>query len=139
MSLLAGLVALIIQNLHESRLVDSTEAPRKVQVESVVQLLDEGNTVPFITRYRKERTGGLNEEVIRHIQARVGAQMQGSASLTVTPGDADATNGNQGDVALTSGLNDIQTTAGIPRAEGPPGRGPRPFRRILRQMAGAIA
>jgi uncharacterized protein len=44
---------------------------RKVQVESVVGLLDEGNTVPFITRYRKERTGGLNEEVIRQIQARV--------------------------------------------------------------------
>jgi uncharacterized protein len=44
---------------------------RKVQVESVVQLLDEGNTVPFITRYRKERTGGLNEEVIRQVQARV--------------------------------------------------------------------
>src|SRR5947209_20268348 len=44
---------------------------RKVQVESVVQLLDEGNTVPFITRYRKERTGGLNEEIIRQIQARV--------------------------------------------------------------------
>jgi len=45
---------------------------RKVQVESVVQLLDEGNTVPFITRYRKERTGGLNEEMIRQIQGRVG-------------------------------------------------------------------
>jgi uncharacterized protein len=44
---------------------------RKVQVESVVQLLDDGNTVPFITRYRKERTGGLNEEVIREIQGRV--------------------------------------------------------------------
>src|SRR5437879_6170189 len=44
---------------------------RKVQVESVVQLLDEGNTVPFITRYRKERTGGLDEELIRTIQARV--------------------------------------------------------------------
>ncbi len=44
---------------------------RRVQVESVVQLLDEGNTVPFITRYRKERTGGLNEVVIREIQARV--------------------------------------------------------------------
>ncbi len=44
---------------------------RKIQVEAVVQLLDEGNTVPFITRYRKERTGGLNEEVIRQIQARV--------------------------------------------------------------------
>src|SRR5437588_1208319 len=44
---------------------------RKVQVENVVQLLDEGNTVPFITRYRKERTGGLNEDVIRQVQSRV--------------------------------------------------------------------
>ena len=45
---------------------------RRVQVESVVQLLDEGNTVPFITRYRKERTGNLNEMAIREIQLRVG-------------------------------------------------------------------
>jgi uncharacterized protein len=44
---------------------------RKVQVESVVRLLDEDNTVPFITRYRKERTGGLNEDVIRAVQVRV--------------------------------------------------------------------
>jgi uncharacterized protein len=44
---------------------------RKVQVEAVVALLDEGNTVPFITRYRKERTGGLDEEMIRRVQARV--------------------------------------------------------------------
>jgi uncharacterized protein len=44
---------------------------RKVHVENVVQLLDEGNTVPFITRYRKERTGGLDEEKIRIIQRRV--------------------------------------------------------------------
>jgi len=43
---------------------------RKAQVEAVVQLLDEENTVPFITRYRKERTGGLNEEAIRRIQER---------------------------------------------------------------------
>src|SRR5215204_1265316 len=49
---------------------------RKVQVESVVQLLDEGNTVPFITRYRKERTGGLNEEVIRQIKMRIEHQRQ---------------------------------------------------------------
>jgi protein Tex len=45
---------------------------RRVQVESVVQLLDEGNTVPFITRYRKERTGNLNEVAIHEIQVRVG-------------------------------------------------------------------
>src|SRR5262245_520413 len=44
---------------------------RKVQVEAVVQLLDEGNTIPFITRYRKERTGGLDEDVLRTIQERV--------------------------------------------------------------------
>ncbi len=49
---------------------------RKVQVESVVQLLDEGNTIPFITRYRKERTGGLDEEVLRTIQQRVGVLRQ---------------------------------------------------------------
>ena len=46
------------------------------QVESVVALLDEGNTVPFITRYRKERTGNLNEDQIRDVQARVGALRQ---------------------------------------------------------------
>ena len=45
---------------------------RRLQVESVVELLDEGNTVPFITRYRKERTGNLDETVIREIQRRVG-------------------------------------------------------------------
>lgn len=41
------------------------------QVTQTVALLDEGNTVPFITRYRKERTGNLNEEQIRAVQERV--------------------------------------------------------------------
>ncbi len=41
------------------------------QVQSVVDLLDEGNTVPFITRYRKDQTGGLDDEQIRQIQARL--------------------------------------------------------------------
>src|SRR5271165_5197363 len=44
---------------------------RRSQVESVVQLLDDGNTVPFITRYRKETTGNLNEVTIGEIQLRV--------------------------------------------------------------------
>lgn len=44
---------------------------RLEQVAQTVQLLDEGNTVPFITRYRKERTGNLHEEQIRAIQERV--------------------------------------------------------------------
>lgn len=41
------------------------------RVQAVVELLDAGNTVPFITRYRKDQTGGLDEEQIRQIQARV--------------------------------------------------------------------
>ena len=41
-------------------------------VQSTVSLLDEGNTVPFITRYRKDQTGGLDEEQIRGIQNLVG-------------------------------------------------------------------
>lgn len=41
------------------------------KVQAVVELLDEGNTVPFITRYRKDRTGGLDEEQIREIQSRL--------------------------------------------------------------------
>src|SRR5699024_11807950 len=36
----------------------------------VIQLLDEGNTVPFIARYRKEATGGLDEVEIKSIQDR---------------------------------------------------------------------
>jgi uncharacterized protein len=44
---------------------------RRNQVENVVLLLEEGNTIPFITRYRKERTGGLSENMLRIIQERV--------------------------------------------------------------------
>ena len=41
------------------------------QIQAAVELLDEGNTVPFITRYRKDQTGGLDEEQIREIQGRL--------------------------------------------------------------------
>lgn len=41
------------------------------QVQATLELLDEGNTVPFITRYRKDQTGGLDEEQIRQIQSRL--------------------------------------------------------------------
>ena len=37
----------------------------KWQVEAAVQLIDEGNTIPFISRYRKEVTGSLNDEQLR--------------------------------------------------------------------------
>ncbi|HFD2029284.1 TPA: RNA-binding transcriptional accessory protein Tex [Clostridium perfringens] len=41
------------------------------QVTSVIEMLDEGNTVPFIARYRKERTGGLTDEVLRKFSERL--------------------------------------------------------------------
>lgn len=43
---------------------------RKTQVEKTIQLLDSGNTIPFIARYRKEMTGELDEQQIRLIQER---------------------------------------------------------------------
>ncbi len=46
------------------------------KVQPTVELLDEGNTVPFITRYRKDRTGGLDEEQIRQIQDAIALQRQ---------------------------------------------------------------
>ena len=44
---------------------------RAIQVTSTVELLDDGNTVPFIARYRKEVTGKLDEEQIRQIEERI--------------------------------------------------------------------
>ncbi|VFS58881.1 Tex-like protein N-terminal domain [Kluyvera cryocrescens] len=45
---------------------------RAEQVESAVRLLDEGNTVPFIARYRKEVTGGLDDTQLRNLETRLG-------------------------------------------------------------------
>ena len=44
---------------------------RKNQVEAAVKLIDEGNTIPFIARYRKEATGALNDEQLRDLFERL--------------------------------------------------------------------
>ena len=44
---------------------------RKNQTEAAVKLIDEGNTIPFIARYRKEVTGSLNDEVLRNLYERL--------------------------------------------------------------------
>ncbi len=41
------------------------------QVEKTVQLIDEGNTIPFIARYRKEATGGLSDDILRELDTRL--------------------------------------------------------------------
>ncbi|KEA51696.1 transcription accessory protein [Mangrovibacter sp. MFB070] len=45
---------------------------RNEQVEAAIRLLDEGNTVPFIARYRKEVTGGLDDTQLRQLEVRLG-------------------------------------------------------------------
>ncbi len=44
---------------------------REEQVDAAVKLIDEGNTIPFIARYRKEMTGSLNDEVLRTLFERL--------------------------------------------------------------------
>lgn len=44
---------------------------RKQQVETTIQLIDEGNTIPFIARYRKEMTGSLDDETLRNFHERL--------------------------------------------------------------------
>ena len=41
------------------------------QAETAINLIDEGNTIPFIARYRKEKTGSLNDEVLRNLEERL--------------------------------------------------------------------
>jgi protein Tex len=41
------------------------------QVDAAVKLIDEGNTIPFIARYRKEATGALNDEILRNLFERL--------------------------------------------------------------------
>ncbi len=54
----------------EERLAKELELKLGV-VNNVVEMLDEGNTVPFIARYRKEKTGGLSDEVLRKFSERL--------------------------------------------------------------------
>ncbi|WP_026892675.1 Tex family protein [Lacrimispora aerotolerans] len=55
----------IIKALHEELAISRSQA------EAAVKLIDEGNTIPFIARYRKEATGSLNDEVLRNLDERL--------------------------------------------------------------------
>ena len=44
---------------------------KKSQAEATIKLIDEGNTIPFIARYRKEVTGALNDEILRNLYERL--------------------------------------------------------------------
>ena len=54
-----------------AKIIASELQIRENQVESAVKLIDEGNTIPFIARYRKEATGGLSDEILRDLGERL--------------------------------------------------------------------
>ena len=54
-----------------AKVIASELGIKSSQVEAVIQLIDEGNTIPFIARYRKEAHGGLNDEILRDLDERL--------------------------------------------------------------------
>ncbi|MCB0089778.1 MAG: RNA-binding transcriptional accessory protein, partial [Caldilineaceae bacterium] len=55
---------------HNQKIAKELNIPER-QVTATAELLDAGNTLPFVARYRKEVTGGLDEEQIRTIQSQL--------------------------------------------------------------------
>ena len=53
------------------KLTEELEVKRWQKVDAAVKLIDEGNTIPFISRYRKEATGSLNDEQLRKLHERL--------------------------------------------------------------------
>ncbi|WP_275946932.1 Tex-like N-terminal domain-containing protein, partial [Aggregatibacter actinomycetemcomitans] len=58
-------------NQQISRLIAQELNVRDSQILAAIQLLDDGNTIPFIARYRKEATGGLDDTQLRHFETRL--------------------------------------------------------------------
>ena len=54
-----------------SEIIANELGVRKIKVDSTIKLIDDGNTIPFIARYRKEATGGLSDEQLRNLGERL--------------------------------------------------------------------
>lgn len=62
-------------NLNEKIIDILTEefSLKRWQIENTIELIDDGNTIPFIARYRKEKTGSLDDEILRTLSDRLSA------------------------------------------------------------------
>ena len=58
-------------NQQISQIIAAELNVRAAQILAAIQLLDDGNTIPFIARYRKEATGGLDDTQLRHFETRL--------------------------------------------------------------------
>jgi len=57
--------------MNPASIIATELSARPAQVEAAIALLDEGSTVPFIARYRKEATGGLDDIQLRELDTRL--------------------------------------------------------------------
>ena len=62
---------ILIEKMDILQAITQELGVQKWQVEAAVKLIDEGNTIPFISRYRKEATGTLNDEQLRNLNERL--------------------------------------------------------------------
>lgn len=58
-------------SLSINKLIAQELNVKEQQIDATVQLLDDGNTVPFVARYRKEVTGGLDDTQLRQLDSRL--------------------------------------------------------------------
>ena len=106
---------------------------RKGQVEAAVRLIDEGNTIPFIARYRKEATGALDDEQLRFLGERLAAlrnledrKQQVIAAIEEQGKLTDELRGEIGEAMTLVAVEDLyrpykqkrKTRAGIAKAKG---------------------
>ncbi|MDO4266382.1 MAG: Tex family protein [Eubacteriales bacterium] len=57
--------------MNIAEIISAELSIRPQQAEAVIELIDEGNTIPFIARYRKEAHGNLNDEILRKLEERL--------------------------------------------------------------------
>ena len=103
---------------------------RKTQVEAAVNLIDEGNTIPFIARYRKEATGSLDDEKLREL----GEKLEFYRALDARRADVTRLIDEQGKLTdeLVSAIENAQTLAELEDIY-------RPYRPKRRTRAGIAA
>ena len=84
---------------------------KNTQVENAVKLIDEGNTIPFIARYRKEATGGLSDEILRDL----GERLTYLRNLETRKSEVIKSIGEQGKLTdeLTIAIADAETLAEV--------------------------
>ena len=84
---------------------------KKTQVDSVISLIDAGNTIPFIARYRKEMTGSLDDQVLRELAERL-EYLRSLQKRREEIGHALEEQGNLTD-AITAALDGATTLAAL--------------------------